>query len=71
MVLDKCPKSQERMRFAGQWVMDIQQILSESILDVDKERWNIHTRKHYSAMKRIMCDTYNNMEDKKSIMPSE
>jgi hypothetical protein len=54
MVLDKCPKSQERMRFAGQWVMDIQQIL-ERIPDVDKEVWNIHTREHYSAMKRIMC----------------
>jgi hypothetical protein len=55
MVLDKCPKSQDRMRFAGQWVMDIQQIQCESIPDVDKEGWNIHTREHYSDMKRIIC----------------
>jgi hypothetical protein len=55
MVLYKCPKSQEKVKFAGQWVMDIQQILSESIPDVDKEGWNIHTREHCSAIERKMC----------------
>jgi hypothetical protein len=43
------------VRFAGHWVMGIQQILSNSIPDVDKEEWNIHAREHYLTMKRIMC----------------